>query len=840
MKNPLVLLLALTHLLAAADWHPSLPTPGSLDGLGVNIHFTKPEPGELEMIKAAGFHWVRQDITWASVERKAGEYDFSAYDGLAAALEKNGLKAYFILDYGNPLYADPGDQHPFTSRAGSEEFRTAYARWAAATVAHFAGRGYLFELWNEPNHEGFWKPKPNAAHYAAMAKATCVEIEKVAPKEALVGPATSTIDLPFIEECFRAGLLEHWCAVSVHPYRQQKPETVEAEYRKLRTLIRRYAPRGESAHAIPILSGEWGFSTAVANLGKDEATRERTQGQYLTRMFLTNITNDVPISIWYDWRDDGDNPQENEHRFGIVRRAFRKDAAEPFEAKPAYVAARTLTQQLAGMRLNKVLLQPSGGMPESEALIFSAGEKIKAVANPQWGWDPVSQPKRDVELLPGKYALTDWLGTPLAPQTFGPSASFSREQLPLYAIPQDAHDEWQVLAACPRWPLDIFWRFPASNPARDLSVDADKLGIVTNPLQRPISLLPDEAASDEKKAPKPLTISPGQTLSYHELRSATSIDGRSRYRALDFRDADRQPQPMDVFEEIRLSLGEKRIVAFEQPTVAICENPLIVTPLPPGKETLPVRIENPAGDAFHATLAAYASFPKGDEKVHSTPFEFVAGEKEKMVHLSVPLSGDTTNFWVKVFPQKPEPTAAGIDASAVFARVPLPSDEPVSIWADGAADTQAESKLANTNPPDGPALGQRNSLQLHYRFGAGWKFLLLRGKGAIPESIGNSEEPTALGLWLYGDGKGCQPRLRFVDATGQTFQPDGPKIDFTGWRYLQFPLQNTDDSHLTHWGGANDGEIHYPIKWDSLLILDNVSRQPVEGEIYLSAPTLIY
>ena len=28
-------------------------------GLGVNIHFTDPEPGEIKMIAAAGFRWVR-------------------------------------------------------------------------------------------------------------------------------------------------------------------------------------------------------------------------------------------------------------------------------------------------------------------------------------------------------------------------------------------------------------------------------------------------------------------------------------------------------------------------------------------------------------------------------------------------------------------------------------------------------------------------------------------------------------------------------------------------------------------------------------------------------------
>src|SRR5690349_24706314 len=114
------------------------------------------------MIRDAGFKWVRMDLGWGGTERKPGEYDFSAHDRLAAALEKNGLRAVFILDYGNPLYAEPGEKQPFTSRAGTDEFRAAYAKWAAAAVAHFAGSGYLFELWNEPNNEGFWKPKPNA------------------------------------------------------------------------------------------------------------------------------------------------------------------------------------------------------------------------------------------------------------------------------------------------------------------------------------------------------------------------------------------------------------------------------------------------------------------------------------------------------------------------------------------------------------------------------------------------------------------------------------------------------------------------------------------------------
>ena len=82
-------------LVARAQMHPSLPELGTLDGLGVNIHFTEPQLGELEMIRAAGFRWVRMDFTWAATEPEPGRYDFAKYDSLVAALEKAGLRDVF-------------------------------------------------------------------------------------------------------------------------------------------------------------------------------------------------------------------------------------------------------------------------------------------------------------------------------------------------------------------------------------------------------------------------------------------------------------------------------------------------------------------------------------------------------------------------------------------------------------------------------------------------------------------------------------------------------------------------------------------------------------------------
>ena len=73
---------------------------------GVNIHSTSAMPGEMEQL-AQGFATTRMDFVWASIERQRGVYDFSAYDVLLTQLQGQKVAAYWILDYGNPLYT-PG------------------------------------------------------------------------------------------------------------------------------------------------------------------------------------------------------------------------------------------------------------------------------------------------------------------------------------------------------------------------------------------------------------------------------------------------------------------------------------------------------------------------------------------------------------------------------------------------------------------------------------------------------------------------------------------------------------------------------------------------------------
>ena len=369
--NPLVLLLILTlpcsgcirDKSCAFVSESTAAVPEIPEGFGVNIDFTDPRPGEIKMLSEGGFRWVRMDLKWDLTETEYGRYDFSPYDRLLTALQPYNIHTLFILDYGNPLYDNGAPPR-------NEATRQAFARWAVAAAKHFSGREALWEVYNEPNHSMFWPPQPNVQEYIELGKVVGRAFREQVPDEKLIGPATSEIDFNFLESCFKAGLLEYWSGVSIHPYRRSDPETAAADYCRLRELIKKYASvrngSGVSeSRNIQIISSEWGYSSVWRGLNEDK------QGELLARAWLTNVANGISLSIWYDWRDDGLNPDEPEHHFGTVSRLYHDNREPVYNAKPAYLAAKTLTTFFSGYRFERRLNVVSD---EDYVLVFRKGD----------------------------------------------------------------------------------------------------------------------------------------------------------------------------------------------------------------------------------------------------------------------------------------------------------------------------------------------------------------------------------------------------------------------------------------------------------------------------------
>jgi hypothetical protein len=330
-----LVILILTVATPARAGLEALPHPAIPNGFGVNIHFTG-EPPDLDMIAAAGFKFIRMDLVWSRIERVKGVYDFDAsgYDALTKGCTKRGIQILYILDYGNELYES---DRSVRTEAG----RKAFAAFAGAAAKRYAGKGILWEIWNEPNLKHFWNPQPSVEDYCKLVEATVGRIRQADRTGQVVGGATSQIPLEWFEECFKKDLLKWIDVLSVHPYRSQAPETVIADYAKLRELLKRYAPEGRD---VPVISGEWGYS----NLNWDKSRlSQQEQAQYLVRMFLINFYQGIPVSIWYDWKNDGTDPDEREHQFGTVR--------HDLSPKAAYLAAKVLSSTLAGYSINERL-----------------------------------------------------------------------------------------------------------------------------------------------------------------------------------------------------------------------------------------------------------------------------------------------------------------------------------------------------------------------------------------------------------------------------------------------------------------------------------------------------
>jgi len=654
------------HARAAVDSHPTVP-----EGVGVNIHFIDPQAGELKMLAASGVHWIRMDFDWDATETTKGQYNFAAYDRLMAALARYKIRAIFILSSTNKFYDN--SLSPYT-----DEGVQAFASWAAAAATHFQGHGILWEMYNEPNWGTFWTPKPNVQSYIKLALAVGEAIYEVAPGEDYIGPATIGVDLGFLEACFKAGLLNYWSAVSAHPYRgTQDPETASADFLALRILIRRYAPKGKQ---IPIISGEWGYSSKLGAQG----ITEETQSKLLARQWLNNLANDAAVSIWYDWRDDGSNPKDLQHNFGIVHNPYDATHDPVYSPKPAYFAAQTLTTQLDGYHFNKRL---SVGGSNDYALMFSRGEAVHVVV-----W--TTAPAPHVVVIPasaGRFLVTAHTGEKL------PSLTASKDGLRVFATdaPQYLEAEnpdplWRVAAAWERAPLEI--TAPAPRPTVTLHL--------RNPLNRPIRAKVNGQALPELPPGREFPVTTGWSV----MRQA-------------------EPTRVDIECDV---VGLGRIA---QETQVIATNPFHVTFYPVAGNALPVGVANPSGEAFSGsvTLCELQGLQCSGCRAR---LELAAGEKEKNVRVPLHLTQPLYQVGAEVQDEKRE-TVLKVSAqrfavvdnfSGYVSGRPPPTYQLVP---DGDPKVASQQTLTVAAPPEGTPFQGMGCLKIAYHFAAGWKFIRL-------------------------------------------------------------------------------------------------------------------
>ncbi len=759
---------------------------GTTDGLGVNIHFTSPQPGEAAMLAASGVRWVRMDLTWRNTERQPGQYDFSAYDTLLNALKPYGIRTLFTMDYGNALY-DQG-LAPYDD-AG----RLAFTNWATAAFQHFQGQGILWELWNEPNIARFWTPAPDVQNYIQLALDVGKALRSVAPGETFIGPATSTIDFAFLQACFQGGLLNYFDAVSVHPYRSTGPETAAADYATLRQLIDQYAPPGK---VIPILSGEWGYSA----VGRGDPL----QGALLAREWLTNLANDIPLSIWYDWHDDGTDPGNAEHNYGTVAYHYYAGRDPVYDPKPGYQSAATLTTLLAGDTYQGRL-----GLAQDTdyALAFGDGASTRYVA---WTTSATAHTVT-LPLPPGLYAEVSDTGAGLgvaAADTNGLTVTLTGA--PVYLVPSDGSGPAapvNLAATAGKGLVTLSWAAAAGATGYDIYRGTTPGGEAPIPIARGVTAtaFTDTGLASGATYYYRVTAANASGESAPSNEGAATLARRARFAvAVNFSD-DQAAAPTGYLHDVGLPFedqGDGFRFGWNQDTTADATDNYIAmqnpdnpdaswrVALPNGTYRVRVGVGDP-GDDFDAS---YAVDVQGVLAVSGTPTpedKFFAGTVAVSVtdgYLTVSNDSEAVNNkidYIDIMQLAP----AGIDFSGGFAGAAgLALNNGVTITADGRLRlTDGDVNESRSAFVTAPVVIQRFTtafrFQLTDAYADGFTFTLQgvgdNARGGIGGTLGYQgiARSVAVKFDLYNnEGEGPDSTGLYTDGRS----PTTPAIDLSG------------------------------------------------------------
>jgi len=289
--------------------------------VGACTHFSQGKgvlDRNIESLKRASIASIRDEVGWGSVEREKGRLvmpeRFDAYVRKAAA---EGLNVLLILDYANRFY-DDGD------RPRSPEAIEGFCRYAEFVVRHFGKDVRLYEVWNEWDI-GIGLPKQynkggSAEDYVKLLKAVYPRIKAVDPGVIVMagGSTSGGVKKGWLEGVVKLGALDFCDAISIHSYNYNEkfpdrgPEACSAWMTGVQAMLRKY----NEGKDVTFYVTEMGWPTHVTRGGADP----QLSASYLARLYLLARTSLSFKGIWwYDFQDDGWDPQYNEDNFGLVR-----------------------------------------------------------------------------------------------------------------------------------------------------------------------------------------------------------------------------------------------------------------------------------------------------------------------------------------------------------------------------------------------------------------------------------------------------------------------------------------------------------------------------------------
>ncbi|GGG21774.1 hypothetical protein GCM10007304_39500 [Rhodococcoides trifolii] len=281
--------------------------------------------GELDAMVAAGASWLRLDITWKTVETRPGQYDWSRVDNVVDQARSRGLTVLGLIGYA-PGWSRP----PMSVLQGPPLDLELFGRFAEVAATRYSSSITHWEIWNEPNHPGFFSPCPSVPVYFGLLWSAYLAIHRVQPSAVVVGGGLanrpdglcSIAPKTFVDQLYAMGGGAFLDAVAVHPYTW--PDTVAEDTRgywnSVGAVHATMEANGDGGKKVWIT--EYGAPTGTAGVSEDRQAQIVVSGVQAAR----SLPYAGPIFV-HAIRDRGTDPAATEDNYGLLRKDFSRKPA---------------------------------------------------------------------------------------------------------------------------------------------------------------------------------------------------------------------------------------------------------------------------------------------------------------------------------------------------------------------------------------------------------------------------------------------------------------------------------------------------------------------------------
>lgn len=218
-----------------ADFAPMRYT--DLNPFGINT-FLEQEVEEskvrqsLQLIRDAGFHWIRQEFPWEDIEKPGkGQYwdtkynhsTWDKYDRIVALAHEYGLEIIARLDH-PPAWTHAGGRNDFSPPDNYAD----YGDFVATVIQRYRGQIQFYQLWNEPNIYPEWgELDVNPKDYVRLLKIGYTRAKTTDPNVVIISAALAQTveqsgrglnDRLFLQQMYDAGVRGYFDILAVNDY----------------------------------------------------------------------------------------------------------------------------------------------------------------------------------------------------------------------------------------------------------------------------------------------------------------------------------------------------------------------------------------------------------------------------------------------------------------------------------------------------------------------------------------------------------------------------------------------------------------------------------------------